>query len=193
MINMQIRDKFGWVDGEQYPLEMVEYMEKCEMKLRKIIHILTEQFGTGICADLKMSMDRTRFDLTSKPVEKDYSIEFENNFLRHMEFERFGHLIYSNEVERYEREHGFTHKINLTYEVQLHWLRRPHAYTNYYSTRFMDMLKEEDIKFTCDEIKWLSDESNGQMFGEKFLIDFSTEISEEHAKMLSEEFNRING
>ena len=87
----------------------------------------------------------------------------------------------------------FEHKLNLTYNVDFTWLRRPNSYTNYYSLRFMDMLSQEDIPFTHEDINWISDESNGQMFGQRFIIDFSKSVSQEYAQELCKEFERLNG
>ena len=176
------------MEGVHYPLEMTEYLEQCECKLRNILKDLHEQFGTGICNDLKMTMDRTRFDLTCTPVPNENTTFSE--WERENEIRMFGHVISFKEYERTRQIYEC--KINLTYEVDLHWLRRPNQYTDYYSLRFMNMLTEEDISFTREDIKWISDESNGQMFGERFEIDFSQQISEEFAQELSDEFKRFN-
>lgn len=157
-----IRNEFGWVDDVHYPLEITEYLENCEIKLRKIIHSLSEQFDS-ISHDLRMFMNRTRFDLTC------------------------------NSIEMQKSKLNYQCKINLTYDVEFHWLTRPNHYTNYYSIEFMHKLTEEGINFVQDDIKWLSDESNGQMFGQLFQIDFSKEISEQYAQELCNEFKKLNG
>lgn len=191
----KLRDDFGWVDGEHYPLEMVEYMEICERKLREIFRILNEQFNNkAVCNDLQFKWERTRFDLTSTPIESDYLMDIQRDLERHAEIQQYGRLIYFKEMQRKDEERvKFEHKFNLTYNVDFTWLRRPNSYTNYYSLRFMDMLSQEDIPFTHGDINWISDESNGQMFGERFIIDFSKVVSDDTAKMLMDEWRRING
>lgn len=188
MYNMKV-DPYGYIDSVKYPDKMLEYCMNCEIKLRNIIHTLYEQYNNkAICNDLKMTMDRTRFDLTCTPVPNENTAFDE--WERKNEIRMFGHVISFKEYERTRQIYEC--KINLTYEVNLHWLRRPNQYTDYYSLRFMDMLTEENIPFTCGNIKWISDESNGQMFGERFEIDFSQQISEEFAQELSDEFKRLN-
>lgn len=190
-----LRDDFGWVDGEHYPLEMVEYMENCERKLREIFRILNEQFNNkAVCNDLQFKWKRTRFDLTSTPIESDYLRDIQRDFERHAEIQQYGRLLYFKEMQRKDEESvKFEHKLNLIYNADFTWLRRPNSYTNYYSLRFMDMLSQEDIPFTQGDINWISDESNGQMFGERFIIDFSKVVSDDTAKMLMDEWRRING
>jgi len=181
----RIRDTFGRVDGILYPSEMTEYLHDCEHKLRTILNELQEQFGTGICKDLQIEWNRTRFDLTCRPIPNQDAPLYE--FERNMEIRLHGYsLSFSEPPQHYEC------KVNLTYNVELHWLRIPSNRTNYYSIRFAEKLKQEDISFECFDIKWISDESNGQMFAEEFKIDFSKGISEAYAKELCEEFDRLN-
>lgn len=194
-IDNWIRDEFGWVDGVHYPLEMSEYLENCERKLREIFRILNEEFNNkAVCNDLQFKWERTHFDLTSTPIETDYLTTIQYDIERHTEIQQHGRLLYFREMQRKDDEKvKFQHKLNLTYNVELHWLRRPNHYTDYYSLRFMDMLSQEDIPFTHGDIKWVSDVSNGQMFGERFEVDFSKEISEEYVQELCKEYKRLNG
>ena len=184
-IDKWIGEEVGWIDGILYPLEMAEYLYDCEHKLQTILNELREQFGTGICEDLRIKWNKTRFDLTCRPIPNQDAPLYE--FERNMEIMLCGYpLSFSEPPQHYEC------KVNLTYNVELHWIRRPNNSTSFYSIRFAEKLKYEDVNFECFGIKWISDEFNGQMFTEEFKIDFSKEISEEYAKELCEEFNRLN-
>ena len=164
-----------------YPVEMLEYANECESTLGVILNDLQEQYGTSINDDLRIEWNKTRFDLTSSPV--DFMNEDIDRFERIMELRHYGHI---NPIEMNKRCEC---KINLVYTVELYWLRRPNHYTDYYSVKFMDKLAEKGIPFTCGDAKWLSDESNGQMFKQVFEIDFSKEISEDYVHKLQETLN----
>jgi len=176
-----------YVKGQVYPHIMSEYHMQCEMKLHKILRTMYDFYGsTSYFTGLNISWEQTRFDFTGEPLKKEYD-EFED-LERRLEFSFYDRLYHKIEKQQL----NYVYKINLTYEVVFRWLRRPSSYTDYYSVHFMDMLSQEGINFTPGDIKWLSDESNGQMFDERFEIDFSKEVPEEIANEIMAEWKQIN-
>lgn len=154
----------------QYPESLLSYDRKC---LGKINYVLTElaTYDSELLNDLSGNCEVTEISCAAEP--RAVSLVYFDSYCKTKQTE-------------YDR------KINLKYQLDLHWRVRPGQYSDFYVNKCRELLHRTGFEFSQSPIVFEYEEPTGQHMTSSFIIDCSKEISYEEALEIVKEYNSLN-